>query len=83
MEKKLSENSGWGTWIRTKILGVRVRCSTVELFPNIFSALQMAGGLFPLPDTCWKGPIRLTRYYLAKLFFRCQPILQRRLMCCL
>jgi hypothetical protein len=25
---------GWGTWIRTKILGVRVRCSAVELFPN-------------------------------------------------
>jgi hypothetical protein len=22
---------GWGTWIRTKIDGVRVRCSTVEL----------------------------------------------------
>src|ERR1035437_10479903 len=26
--------SGWGTWIRTKILGVRVRCSTVELSPT-------------------------------------------------
>ncbi len=26
--------SGWGTWIRTKINGVRVRCSTVELSPN-------------------------------------------------
>ena len=25
--------SGWGTWIRTKIDGVRVRCSTVELSP--------------------------------------------------
>lgn len=25
---------GWGTWIRTKIDGVRVRSSTVELFPN-------------------------------------------------
>lgn len=25
---------GWGTWIRTKINGVRVRCSTVELSPN-------------------------------------------------
>ena len=25
---------GWGTWIRTKINGVRVRRSTVELFPN-------------------------------------------------
>jgi hypothetical protein len=25
---------GWGTWIRTKIDGVRVRCSTVELSPN-------------------------------------------------
>ena len=27
-------SSGWGTWIRTKINGVRVRCSTIELFPN-------------------------------------------------
>ena len=26
--------SGWGTWIRTKIDGVRVRSSTVELSPN-------------------------------------------------
>ncbi len=25
---------GWGTWIRTKIDGVRVRCSTIKLFPN-------------------------------------------------
>jgi hypothetical protein len=25
---------GWGTWIRTKINGVRVRCSTVELCPT-------------------------------------------------
>jgi hypothetical protein len=25
---------GWGTWIRTKILRVRVECSTVELSPN-------------------------------------------------
>ncbi len=26
--------TGWGTWIRTKIDGVRVRCSTIKLFPN-------------------------------------------------
>jgi hypothetical protein len=25
---------GWGTWIRTKINGVKVRCSTVELSPD-------------------------------------------------
>ena len=25
---------GWGTWIRTKINGVRVRCSTIKLFPS-------------------------------------------------
>lgn len=25
---------GWGTWIRTKTDGVRVRCSTVKLFPS-------------------------------------------------
>lgn len=28
------EEIGWGTWIRTKINGVRVRRSTVELFPS-------------------------------------------------
>jgi hypothetical protein len=27
----IDANAGWGTWIRTKIDGVRVRCSTVEL----------------------------------------------------
>ena len=26
--------AGWGTWIRTRTDGVRVRCSTVKLFPN-------------------------------------------------
>ena len=31
---------GWGTWIRTKIDGVRVRCSTVELSPNARAAIQ-------------------------------------------
>ena len=30
----VEKKSGWGTWIRTKINGVRVRRSTVELFPN-------------------------------------------------
>jgi hypothetical protein len=29
-----TELRGWGTWIRTKINGVRVRCSTVELSPT-------------------------------------------------
>src|ERR1044072_5797511 len=33
---------GWGTWIRTKINGVRVRRSTVELFPT-----SVAGGASP------------------------------------
>src|SRR5215813_9348499 len=32
--KKHFQNNGWGTWIRTKINGVRVRCSTVELSPS-------------------------------------------------
>jgi hypothetical protein len=31
---EISNVCGWGTWIRTKIDGVRVRCSTVELSPN-------------------------------------------------
>src|SRR3984893_8728407 len=30
---------GWGTWIRTKIDGVRVRCSTVELSPTRWKAV--------------------------------------------
>lgn len=25
---------GWDTWTRTKICGVRVRCSTIKLYPN-------------------------------------------------
>ena len=29
-----AEGSGWGTWIRTKTNGVRVRCSTVKLPPS-------------------------------------------------
>ena len=32
--KTVMKSIGWGTWIRTKIDGVRVRCSTVELSPN-------------------------------------------------
>ena len=30
----LRQNLGWGTWIRTRTNGVRVRGSTVNLFPN-------------------------------------------------
>jgi hypothetical protein len=30
----MRRENGWGTWIRTKIDGVRVRCSTVELSPK-------------------------------------------------
>lgn len=45
---RLSETScknrriGWGTWIRTKINGVRVRRSTVELFPNAIEVVCAA-----------------------------------------
>lgn len=35
---------GWETWIRTKINGVRVRCSTIELFPNSRRALDAPAG---------------------------------------
>jgi hypothetical protein len=28
------EKAGWGTWIRTKTNGVRVRCSTIKLSPT-------------------------------------------------
>ncbi len=31
--RHIDRENGWGTWIRTKINGVRVRCSTVELSP--------------------------------------------------
>src|SRR5437667_5572214 len=34
MAKRLMESSGWGTWIRTRTNGVRVRGSTVNLFPS-------------------------------------------------
>src|SRR6185312_1402777 len=39
---------GWGTWIRTKIDGVRVRCSTVELSPN---------GRFKRGFARWRGVV--------------------------
>jgi hypothetical protein len=35
---RLKVSFGWGTWIRTKIDGVRVRCSTVELSPTRWKA---------------------------------------------
>ncbi len=33
-DKLQSLNTGWGTWIRTKIDEVKVSCSTIKLFPN-------------------------------------------------
>ena len=36
-------NAGWGTWIRTKIDGVRVRCSTVELSPTAPATRRLRG----------------------------------------
>lgn len=38
--------SGWGTWIRTRTDGVRVRCSTVKLFPNGVSRRSVRRPLF-------------------------------------
>lgn len=35
--------AGWGTWIRTKTGGVRVRCPTVRRSPKIFLARQYLG----------------------------------------
>src|SRR5690606_8032086 len=32
--KNAGKSSGWGTWIRTRTNGVRVRWSTVNLFPK-------------------------------------------------
>ena len=31
---------GWDTWTRTKIYGVRVRCSTIKLYPKTFLILS-------------------------------------------
>jgi hypothetical protein len=42
-EKKLLFSSGWGTWIRTRTNGVRVRGSTVNLFPNPFVFSNLGG----------------------------------------
>jgi hypothetical protein len=44
---------GWRTWIRTKINGVRVRCSTVELSPTAR----------PQRDACEAHLADLTRAY--------------------
>ena len=53
---------GWGTWIRTKIDGVRVRSSTVELSPKTRETLS-AGSLDSEarlqrqePQRCWRAP---------------------------
>jgi hypothetical protein len=46
---------GWGTWIRTKIDGVRVRSSTVELFPNAAGADWRAAS----PDRWHRGKASL------------------------
>ena len=52
-QRRLCEDEiGWGTWIRTKIDGVRVRCSTVELFPNAGGA----GGLKERAHRLRAGP---------------------------
>ena len=42
--------AGWGTWIRTKTSGVRVRCSTLKLFPSRRAAREgrRSGGLIAL-----------------------------------
>ena len=37
--------AGWGTWIRTKTSGVRVRCSTLKLFPSRMPKHPLAGRL--------------------------------------
>jgi hypothetical protein len=46
-----TELRGWGTWIRTKIDGVRVRCSTVELSPT--RSPQKAKTLAEAWSSCW------------------------------
>ncbi len=44
-QRKIRKNSGWGTWIRTKTSGVRVRCSTLKLFPSRRTLLFEASSL--------------------------------------
>ena len=57
---KCLEMSGWGTWIRTKTNGVRVRRSTVKLFPNDLegpdSLLRGRANVQRLVDGCRIGP---------------------------
>ena len=37
---------GWETWTRTKTNGVRVRCSTIKLFPNeCTNYIPLSGGI--------------------------------------
>ncbi len=38
-------NTGWGTWIRTKIDEVKVSCSTIKLFPNKPILLSLADSI--------------------------------------
>ena len=35
---------GWGTWIRTKTDGVRVRCTTIILYPSSNAVFSMLRG---------------------------------------
>ena len=44
--KDFWERFGWGTWIRTRTNGVRVRGSTVNLFPNVADRRSAAGAEF-------------------------------------
>src|SRR5262245_56101073 len=50
--KKAFKINGWGTWIRTRINGVRVRGSTVELSPILLQLLPCA------QERCVVGRIR-------------------------
>ncbi len=60
--------SGWGTWIRTKIDGVRVRSSTVELSPNGDPLRRVAVGLLRLVSA--PPPVNIVGAQSFRLFAR-------------
>ena len=58
---------GCFTWIRTKINGVRVRRSTVELFPNLRERRKAPAG-----ERAYNQKIRECKYLIQKKFWKCQ-----------
>ena len=52
---KLNEINGWGTWIRTRTDGVRVRCSAVKLFPSRCALNRLKSDRYEFPGVIWRN----------------------------